>query len=92
MRKRTLLLSIAVACIVAAAVFGWVTIRRGFSARNNPSSPNLWETSILAGQKFWIANHNSGTPTLYDNQGNKDIGLVVTIPGASQRVAIFCQG
>src|SRR5580765_529363 len=38
MRKRTLLLSITVACIGAAAAFGWVTIRRGFSARNNPSA------------------------------------------------------
>ena len=37
MRKRTLLLSIAVACIAAAAAFGWMTIRRGFSARDNPS-------------------------------------------------------
>jgi len=39
MRKRTLLLlSITVACIGAAAAFGWVTIRRGFSARDNPSA------------------------------------------------------
>lgn len=38
MRKRTLLLPITVACIAAAAAFGWVTIRRGFSARNNPSA------------------------------------------------------
>jgi mono/diheme cytochrome c family protein len=38
MRKRTLLLSIAVACIAAAAAFGWVTIQRGFSARDNPSA------------------------------------------------------
>lgn len=38
MRKRTLLLSITVACVAAAAAFGWVTIRRGFSARNNPSA------------------------------------------------------
>ena len=36
MRKRTLLLSTAVACIVAGAAFGWVTIRRGFSARDTP--------------------------------------------------------
>ena len=35
MRKRTLLLSIVVAGIAA---FGWVTIRRGFSARDNPSA------------------------------------------------------
>jgi len=33
MRKRTLLLSITVACIAA---FGWVRIRRGFRARDNP--------------------------------------------------------
>jgi mono/diheme cytochrome c family protein len=38
MRKRTLLLSIIVACIAAGAAFGWVTIRRGFSARDNPSA------------------------------------------------------
>jgi mono/diheme cytochrome c family protein len=37
MRKRTLLLSIAVAGIAGAVAFGWVTIRRGFSARDNPS-------------------------------------------------------
>ncbi|GAC1694735.1 MAG: hypothetical protein NVS9B5_37650 [Terriglobales bacterium] len=38
MKKRTLLLSITVAGIVVAAAFGWVTIRRGFSARDNPSA------------------------------------------------------
>ena len=38
MRKRTLLLSITAACIAAAAAFGWVTIRRGFSARDSPSA------------------------------------------------------
>jgi hypothetical protein len=38
MRKRTLLLSLTVACVAAAAAFGWVTIRRGFSARDNPSA------------------------------------------------------
>ena len=37
MRKLTLLLSIIVACVAAAAAFGWVAIRRGFSARDNPS-------------------------------------------------------
>ncbi|SRR5229473_2802874 len=36
MRKRTFLLSITVAGIAGAAAFGWVTIRRGFSARDNP--------------------------------------------------------
>jgi uncharacterized protein (TIGR03118 family) len=43
---------------------------------------NPWGISIFPGQDFWIANNNSGTSTLYDNQGNKDSGLVVTIPGA----------
>jgi mono/diheme cytochrome c family protein len=38
MRKRTFLLLITVACIVAAAALGWATIRRGFSARDNPSA------------------------------------------------------
>jgi cytochrome c553 len=40
MRKRTplLFLSIAVAVVAAVATFGWVTIRRGFSARGNPSA------------------------------------------------------
>jgi mono/diheme cytochrome c family protein len=38
MRKRTLLLSITAAGVAGAAAFGWVTIQRGFSARDNPSA------------------------------------------------------
>ncbi len=38
MRKWTLLLSIIAALAAGAAAFGWVTIRRGFSARGNPSA------------------------------------------------------
>jgi len=37
MRKSTLLLSITAAGVAGAAALGWVTIRRGFSARDNPS-------------------------------------------------------
>jgi mono/diheme cytochrome c family protein len=37
MRKHTLLLSITAAGVAGSAAFGWVTIRRGFSARDNPS-------------------------------------------------------
>jgi uncharacterized protein (TIGR03118 family) len=44
---------------------------------------NPWGISFVAGSDFWIANNNSGTSTLYDNHGNKDTGLVVTIPGAT---------
>ena len=45
---------------------------------------NPWGIAFVPGQDFWIANNNSGTSTLYDNQGNKDTGLVVTIPGATK--------
>jgi mono/diheme cytochrome c family protein len=38
MRKRTLLLLITAADVAGAATFGWMTIRRGFSARDNPSA------------------------------------------------------
>ncbi|MGA7768120.1 MAG: hypothetical protein WCA27_18085 [Candidatus Sulfotelmatobacter sp.] len=38
MRKGIVLLSIIAAGIVGASAFGWVTIRRGFSARDNPSA------------------------------------------------------
>ncbi len=38
MRKRTALLSITAAGVAGAAAFGWVSIRRGFSARDNPST------------------------------------------------------
>jgi mono/diheme cytochrome c family protein len=38
MRKCALLLSITAAAVAGAAVFGWMTIRRGFSARDNPSA------------------------------------------------------
>jgi uncharacterized protein (TIGR03118 family) len=55
----------------------------GVANTTDPQLLNPWGISILSGQDFWIANNNSGTSTLYDNQGNKDTGLVVTIPGAT---------
>jgi uncharacterized protein (TIGR03118 family) len=45
---------------------------------------NPWGISFIPGSDFWIANNNSGTSTLYDNQGKKNTGLVVTIPGATK--------
>jgi|SRR5580700_87403 uncharacterized protein (TIGR03118 family) len=54
----------------------------GVANTTDPQLLNPWGVSILPGQDFWIANNNSGTSTLYDAQGNKDTGLVVTIPGA----------
>jgi len=38
MRKRPLFLTIVAAGGAGAAAFGWTTIRRGFSARDNPSA------------------------------------------------------
>src|SRR5580692_3584860 len=55
----------------------------GAANTTDPQLLNPWGISILPGQDFWIANNNSGTSTLYDNQGKKDTGLVVTIPGAT---------
>src|SRR5712691_3983160 len=42
MRKRTLLLSLTAAGVAGATAFGWVTIRRGFSARDNPSAIEVY--------------------------------------------------
>ncbi len=56
----------------------------GVATTTDPQLLNPWGISILAGQDFWIANNNSGTSTLYDNQGNKNTALVVTIPGAAK--------
>jgi uncharacterized protein (TIGR03118 family) len=56
----------------------------GIANTTDPQLLNPWGISILPGQDFWIANNNSGTSTLYDENGNKDTALVVTIPGASE--------
>jgi len=37
MRKGALLLSIIAAAVAGVSAFGWITIQRGFSARDNPS-------------------------------------------------------
>src|SRR5580704_4352678 len=55
----------------------------GVANTTDPQLLNPWGISFLPGSDFWIANNNSGTSTLYDAQGHKDTGLVVTIPGAA---------
>jgi len=55
----------------------------GVGNTTDPQLLNPWGISLLPGQDFWIANNNSGTSTLYDDQGNKDAGLIVTVPGAA---------
>jgi uncharacterized protein (TIGR03118 family) len=49
----------------------------------DPQLLNPWGISVLPGQDFWIADNVSGVSTLYDQNGNKDAGLIVTIPVAS---------
>ena len=55
----------------------------GVANTTDPQLLNPWGISFLPGSDFWIADNNSGTSTLYDAQGHKDTGLVVTIPGAT---------
>jgi uncharacterized protein (TIGR03118 family) len=54
----------------------------GVATTTDPQLLNPWGISVLPGQDFWIADNNGGVSTLYDQNGNKDTGLVVTIPGA----------
>src|SRR5580692_12934219 len=56
----------------------------GVAKATDPQLLNPWGISFLPGQDFWIANNNSGTSTLYDENGSKDTALVVTIPGAAK--------
>jgi uncharacterized protein (TIGR03118 family) len=56
----------------------------GVAATTDSQLLNPWGISLIPGQDFWIANNNSGTSTLYDLNGNKNTGLVVTIPGATK--------
>jgi uncharacterized protein (TIGR03118 family) len=56
----------------------------GTATTTDPQLLNPWGISLIPGQDFWIANNNSGTSTLYDLNGNKNTGLVVTIPGATK--------
>jgi uncharacterized protein (TIGR03118 family) len=54
----------------------------GAAKATDPQLLNPWGISVLPGEDFWISDNNSGVSTLYDQNGNKDTGLVVTIPGA----------
>jgi uncharacterized protein (TIGR03118 family) len=56
----------------------------GVAATTDSQLLNPWGISFIPGSDFWIANNNSGTSALYDNQGKKNTGLVVTIPGATK--------
>src|SRR6201981_3298725 len=83
-----LLLALAIPSGLLAQQAGYsqtnlVSNTAGIGKTTDPQLLNPWGISIFPGQDFWIANNNSGTSTLYDDQGNEDAGLVVTIPGAT---------
>jgi uncharacterized protein (TIGR03118 family) len=92
MKKALLLLGLLTALTIPSGVWAQQT---GYSQTNLVSNVagvatttdsqllNPWGISVLPGQDFWIADNNSGVSTLYDQNGNKDTGLIVTIPGAS---------
>ncbi|MGH9500622.1 MAG: TIGR03118 family protein [Terriglobales bacterium] len=54
----------------------------GVANHTDAQLTNPWGIAFLAGQPFWIANNNGGTSTLYDDQGNKQVGTI-GIPVAS---------
>jgi mono/diheme cytochrome c family protein len=62
MRKRTLLLSIIVAGVAGAAAFGWVTIRRGFNARDNPSVVETYVAKTARRLSVPASERNSKNP------------------------------
>lgn len=62
MRKRTLLLSIIAAGVAGAAVFGWVTIRRGFSARDNPSAMETYVAKTVRRLSVSASERNAKNP------------------------------
>jgi hypothetical protein len=91
MKKSLLLFGLLTALIIPSGL--WAQ-QAGYSQTNLVSNTagvgktdtqlvNPWGISVLPGEDFWIADNNSGVSTLYDQNGNKDTGLVVTIPGAS---------
>jgi uncharacterized protein (TIGR03118 family) len=92
--KRTLLLfglliTLAIPSAVWAQQAGYsqtnlVSNTAGVATTTDSQLLNPWGISFIPGSDFWIADNNSGVATLYDNKGNKDTGLVVTIPGASK--------
>jgi len=93
--KRTLLLfgllmTLAIPSGLLAQQAGYfqtnlVSNTAGVATTTDPQLLNPWGISVLPGQDFWIADNNSGVSTLYDQNGDKDTGLVVTIPGATSQ-------
>src|ERR1700736_1420019 len=82
-------MALAIPSVMCAQQAGYsqtnlVSNTAGVATTTDPQLLNPWGISFIPGSDFWIANNNSGTSTLYDNQGKKNTGLVVTIPGATK--------
>jgi uncharacterized protein (TIGR03118 family) len=83
-----LLMVLAVPSVVWGQQAGYsqtnlVSNTAGIGTTTDTQLLNPWGISVLPGEDFWIADNNSGVSTLYDQNGNKDTGLIVTIPGAT---------
>jgi uncharacterized protein (TIGR03118 family) len=92
MKKTLLLCGLLTALIIPSGLWAQqagysqtnlVSNTAGIATTTDPQLLNPWGISVLPGQDFWIADNNSGVSTLYDQNGAKDTGLIVTIPGAS---------
>src|SRR6202011_554195 len=82
-------MALAIPSVMCAQQAGYsqtnlVSNTAGVATTTDPQLLNPWGISFIPGSDFWVANNNSGTSTLYDNQGKKNTGLVVTIPGATR--------
>lgn len=54
----------------------------GLASQTDGQLSNPWGISFVPGDVSWVANHQAGTSTTYDAQGNKQ-SITVGIPGAS---------
>src|SRR5580704_19675603 len=93
LKRRLLLFGLLITLAIPSGLFArqsgyfqtnLVSSMAGIANTTDPQLLNPWGISFLPGQDFWIANNKSGTSTLYDDNGNKDVALVVTIPGATK--------
>jgi mono/diheme cytochrome c family protein len=62
MEKRTFLLSIIAAGVAGAAAVGWMAIRRGFSARDNPSIVETYVAKTARSLSIPASERNAKNP------------------------------
>ena len=62
MRKRTVVFLLVVLGLAAGVIFGWMTIRRGFSARENPSALEAYVAKTARALSIPASERNSKNP------------------------------